>query len=85
MTPEQQQRRAEIIASLSGTNVEREGWLIDRVLELEDALNEIHKWLVCSAIATPDDMAQSFDYMETLCRLHITPQPERQAGEQEER
>ena len=32
------QRRAEILSSLTGSNVEREGALIQRVLELEGAL-----------------------------------------------
>lgn len=32
--------------------------------KLRAALEEIDKWLVCHVIATPDDMAQSFEHME---------------------
>jgi len=41
-----------------------------------EALLTIHNWLVCSAIATPEDMAQSFEYMEQVCAkvLHATPE-----------
>lgn len=34
--------------------------------ELLDALNAVHSWLVCAPIATPEDMAQSFQAMEKL-------------------
>ena len=31
-----------------------------------EALNEINNWLVCACIATPEDMAQSFGYMQSV-------------------
>ena len=31
-----------------------------------EALNEINNWLVCACIATPEDMAQSFDHMQSV-------------------
>ena len=39
---------------------------------LLEALNEINNWLVCSAIATPEDMAQSFGYMQGIAENAIT-------------
>lgn len=33
---------------------------------LRDMLEEINSWLVCSCIATADDMAQSFDHMQKV-------------------
>lgn len=38
---------------------------------LLEALNEINNWLVCSAIATPEDMAQSFGYMQGIAENAI--------------
>lgn len=29
-------------------------------------LNEVNNWLVCHPITSPDDMAQSFEYMQSL-------------------
>ena len=40
--------------------------------ELLDVLNEINNWLVCGCIATPEDMAQSFPYMQNLVETAIT-------------
>ena len=39
--------------------------------QLLEALKEIDNWLVCAAIATPEDMAQSFSAMEQLARAAI--------------
>lgn len=35
--------------------------LIAAAPEMFDLLNQLNNWLVCAAIATPDDMAQSFE------------------------
>ena len=34
--------------------------------ELAKALDTIHSWLVCAAIASAEDMAQSFEAMEQI-------------------
>ena len=39
---------------------------------LVDALEEVSNWLVCSPIATAEDMAQSFPYMYSVCDTAIT-------------
>ena len=39
--------------------------------DLLEALNEIHNWLVCAPIATAEDMAESFPYMERLAEAAI--------------
>lgn len=38
---------------------------------LLEALKGIHNWLVCAAITTTDDMAQSFPLMEQIARAAI--------------
>lgn len=35
--------------------------LMSKAPDMAELLNEISNWLVCSAIATPEDMAQSFE------------------------
>lgn len=40
----------------------------DRIKPLVDALNEINNWLVCAPISTPEDMAQSFAYMQQVAQ-----------------
>ena len=42
------------------------------VTGLVDALEEIDSWLVCAAIATPDDMAQSFTHMEQVASTALS-------------
>lgn len=39
--------------------------------ELLAALNEINNWLVCACIATPEDMAQSFQHMQQVADAAI--------------
>ena len=43
----------------------------DVTKELLEALKEIHNWLVCAPIATAEDMAESFPYMERLAEAAI--------------
>lgn len=45
--------------------------LISAAPELLAALQEIDNWLVCSAIATPEDMAQSFQHMQGVASAAI--------------
>jgi hypothetical protein len=42
--------------------------LIAAAPDLLEALQDIHAWLVCAAIANNDDMAQSFPHMEAVAR-----------------
>lgn len=39
-----------------------------RVAELEAKLNEVHSWIVCAAIASPDDMMQNAERIEEITR-----------------
>jgi hypothetical protein len=39
--------------------------------QMLDALNEINNWLVCATISTPEDMANSFPYMQELAQKAI--------------
>lgn len=41
------------------------------VREMVAALDNIHSWLVCSPIATAEDMAQSFDDMEQVAHTAL--------------
>lgn len=43
----------------------------DAARKLRKALLKIHGWLVCAAITSPEDMAQSFADMEETARLAI--------------
>ncbi len=44
---------------------------------LREALSEIHNWLVCAAIATAEDMAQSSPHMEEVARIALDlPEPD---------
>ena len=43
-------------------------------VDARDALQEIHNWLVCWPIATAEDMAGSFDYMERLADAALARQ-----------
>lgn len=41
-----------------------EGLVLSMLMEVERTrkiINEIHSWIVCAAITTPEDMAQNFD------------------------
>ncbi len=56
----------------------REGEERDR---LRGALNTVHNWLVCYAIATPEDMCQSIPDMELIAAKALAgPAPEGGAG-----
>lgn len=46
--------------------------LISASQDMYEALEDIHNWLVCAAIATPEDMAQSFESMEELARVALS-------------
>lgn len=48
---------------------------------LRDALREIHNWLVCAPIASNDDMAQNFAYMESVADQALTTPADGQEGE----
>lgn len=39
-----------------------------RIAELEAKLNEVHSWIVCAAIASPDDMMQNAERIEEITR-----------------
>lgn len=39
-----------------------------RIAELETKLNEVHSWIVCAAIASPDDMMQNAERIEEITR-----------------
>lgn len=39
-----------------------------RIAELEEKLNEVHSWIVCAAIASPDDMMQNAERIEEITR-----------------
>lgn len=39
-----------------------------RIAELETKLNEVHSWIVCAAIASPDDMMQNAERIEQITR-----------------
>ena len=45
--------------------------LIAAAPELLAALNEVNNWLVCAAIASPEDMAQSFPHMQAVADAAI--------------
>lgn len=64
--------------------------LIAAAPDLLAALNEINNWLVCAAIASPEDMAQSFPHMQAVADAAIakavcaerTSQPADRASDQ---
>lgn len=45
--------------------------LRDSFFKKRRALLKLHGWLVCAAIASPEDMAQSFEDMELTARLAL--------------
>ncbi len=52
----------------------------DLVIKQKDAaLSDINNWLVCSCIATAEDMAQSFPYMQELCDKALAIKPSQEA------
>lgn len=69
-------RHGELWQDLTGNNLVY--WMLCEIDKLKQqrsallqALQEIDNWLVCAAIATPEDMAQSFSHMEQVASAAI--------------
>lgn len=47
-------------------------WRDDQIARLRAKLDEVHSWIVCAAIASPDDMMQNAERIEQITRKDTT-------------
>ena len=43
----------------------------EKIKDLKEIISQVHSWIVCSAISSPEDMIKSADWIEDITNLDV--------------